>query len=61
MNPAPWSTISYPESGSRGPSNRPPQHLDVHLHIIRKRHWRNSETRTSAFQNNVIAGSNKPA
>src|SRR5438876_3256066 len=31
----------------------------MHLHIIRERHRRNSETRTSAFQHNVVAGSDK--
>src|SRR5439155_9717905 len=49
----------YPEGCSGGPSNRAPKHLDVHLHIIRKRHWRNSEARTPAFQNNVVARSDK--
>src|SRR5439155_25245014 len=49
----------YPEGCSPGPSNRAPKHLDVHLHIIRKRHWRNSKARTPAFQNNIITGSDK--
>src|SRR5206468_749808 len=41
-------------------SNRAPKHLDVHLHIIRKRHWWNSKARTSAFQHNVVPRSDKP-
>src|SRR2546423_11853664 len=49
----------YPEGCSRGPSNRAPKHLDVDLHIIWKRQWRNSEARTPAFQNNVVARSDK--
>src|SRR6266508_2346465 len=49
----------YPEGCSRGPSNGAPKHLDVDLHIIWKRHWWNSEARTSAFQHNVVARSDK--
>src|SRR2546430_2787031 len=31
----------------------------MHLHVIRERHRRNSEARTSAFQHNVVAGLNE--
>src|SRR5207249_1186826 len=54
-----WIGERYPEARSRGPPNGAPKHLDVHLHIIRKRQWRNSKARTSAFQHNVVPGSNK--
>src|SRR6202043_333718 len=49
----------YPEAGSRGPPNGAPKHLDVDLHIIRKRQWRNSEARTPGFQYDAIAWPDK--
>ncbi len=49
----------YSEGRARGPSDRAPEHLDVHPHIISEPQRRKSQARTSALQDDAVARSDE--